>query len=218
MNLRRQANAATFLSHVNENAAAFLGNLAQSGVQLIPAIATARAEDVAGQAFAVHADKCRFVFGDLTLHQREVMRTVDFGAIKMKIERAIFGRQRDHLLAFHQFLPHAPVRDQALDRANAQPMFFLELHQLRQPRHRSVVVQNFAENSGRLQSGEARKIHCRFGVAGAAQHTAVFCSQREDVAGLHEICRCRFRIGNRLNRRRTIVRADAGGHAVRRIH
>ena len=38
------------------------------------------------------------------------------------------------------------------------------------------------------------------------------------MAGLHEVCRCRFRISNRLNRRRAIVRADARGHALRRIH
>ena len=108
------------------------------------------------------------------------------------------------------------MRDQALDRADAQPMFLAEPHQLRQARHRSVVVQDFAEDAGRLQSGHACEIDRRFGVAGAAQHAAVLRSQRKDMSGLHQIVRRRVRIRDGLDGRRAIVRADAGGHAVAR--
>ena len=59
MNLRGQADAASFLAHVNQHAAAFFGDLPQRGVQLIAAIAAARTEDVAGETFAVHAHEGR---------------------------------------------------------------------------------------------------------------------------------------------------------------
>ncbi len=50
------------------------------------------------------------------------------------------------------------MRNQTLDRANAQTVFAFELHQLRQTRHCSIVVQNFAENAGWLQSGQPCEI------------------------------------------------------------
>ena len=68
-------------------------------------------------------------------------------------------------------------------------MLLAELHQLRQTRHCSVVVQNFAEHARRLQSGHARKIDSRFGVTGAAQNSAIFRAQRKNVARLHQIVR-----------------------------
>ena len=71
---------------------------------------------------------------------------------------------------------------------------------------------------GRLQPGEPRKIDRCFGMSGPAQNAAVFCAQRENVARLHEIRRRRFRIGNLLNRRCTVVRADSSGDAFRCVH
>ena len=67
--------------------------------------------------------------------------------------------------------------------------FLPELHQLRQPRHRPVVIQDFAKHAGWLQTRQTREIDCRFGVPGAPQHAACLRAQREDVPGLHEIIR-----------------------------
>src|SRR5450432_1263868 len=58
--LRGQTDAATFLPQINQHAAAGLTYLAQRGVQLIPAIATPGTENIAGQAFAVHAHERGF--------------------------------------------------------------------------------------------------------------------------------------------------------------
>ena len=145
------------------------------------------------------------------------MRAVEFRTIKMQIEIAVIGRHFHDLFALDQFFPHPPMRDQTLDGANAQAVFFAEPHQLRQTRHRAVVMQNFAEHPGRLQSGHGGKINCRFGVTSAAQDAAVLRSQRKDMAGLHQIIRLRDGIGDDLNGSRPIVRADAGGHAMRGI-
>ena len=135
----------------------------------------------------------------------------------MQIEIAVIGRQFHDLLQLHQFFAYAPVRDQTLDRANAQPMFLAELHQLRQPRHRSVVVQDFAKHSRRLQSGHSREIDGRFGVTCASQHAAILGPQRKHMTRLIEIVRRRFRVRDRQDGRRAIVRADPGRHSARRI-
>ena len=94
-----------------------------------------------------------------------MMRAVQRRAIEMQIEVAVVRRQFHDLLRLDQFFLEASVRDQALDRADAQPVFFAELHQFRQTRHGPVVVQNFAENAGRLEPRHPRQIDRRFRMA-----------------------------------------------------
>ena len=147
-----------------------------------------------------------------------MMRAIELRAVKVQIEVAVIGRQFHDLLALRPaFRVSAAMRDQALDRANAQPVLFPELHQLRQPRHRSVVMQDFAKHARRLQPGQPREIHGRFRMTRAPQHAAVLGAQRKDVPRLDQIVRRRFRIRDRLDRRRPIVRADPRRHAARRI-
>ena len=184
VNFCREADAASFLPHVNQDAVSFVRDLAQRGVQLIPAIAAPRTEDVASETFAVNADQRRAVLRDLAFDQREMMRAVELRSVKMQIEIAVIGRQFHHLFRFDKFLRQTPMRDQALDRADPQPMFLPELHQFWEARHRPVVVQNFAENSGRLQTGHSRVIDRGFGVTGAPQDAAILRAQRKDVTGL----------------------------------
>jgi len=75
-------------------------------------------------------------------------------------------------------------------------------------------MQNFAQDPCRLKPGHGGKINCRLGVPSAAQDATVFCSQRKDMAGLHEIVRLGNGIGYDLNSPRPIMRADPGCHAV----
>ena len=70
-------------------------------MKLISAIAALRAEDVAGQAFAVHTHERRLVRRNSSLHEREVVRTIQDRAIKMQVEIAVIGRQPNDLFAFN---------------------------------------------------------------------------------------------------------------------
>ena len=110
------------------------------------------------------------------------------------------------------------MSDQTLNRANAQGVLFAEFHQLRQPRHRAVVMQNLAKHSGRLQPSHARKIDSRLCVTSPAQYAAILRPQGKDMTGLHEIFGRGFWIGNRQDRRRAIVCADSGSDTARRVH
>ena len=71
----------------------------------------------------------------------------------MQIEIAVIRRHFHDLFALDQFFADPTMRDQTLNGADAEAVFFAEPHQLRQTRHRAVVMQNFAEHPGRLQSG-----------------------------------------------------------------
>ena len=97
-------------------------------------------------------------------------------------------------------------------------MFFSELHQFREPRHRPIVVQDFTEDARRLESGQARQIDRRLGMPSAAEDAPVLGAKRKDMSGLNQILRRRFRVRDGLDRRRPIVRADSGRHPARRIH
>ena len=90
-----------------------------------------RAEDVAGQAFAVDADEDRLVVrrsalplgvavADAALAQREVRLRIDGALVGVQRERAPVGRQRDALDALDELLALEAVADQVRDRAHLQ--------------------------------------------------------------------------------------------------
>ncbi len=93
LDFRREADAASFLPHIDNHAAAGVGDLPHGLMQLRPAIAAARAEHVAGQTFAVDAHQNIFLPGHLAAHERQMMLAVGFRAIQMQIEIAVIGRQ-----------------------------------------------------------------------------------------------------------------------------
>src|SRR5205814_1637685 len=97
-----QSNAASFLSHVNQDTAAFLLNLPQRGVQLISTIAPPRAENVASETLAVHAHQRWFVLLDLSFFQGKMMLAVECRAIQMQVKIAVIGGHLYDQLQFHE--------------------------------------------------------------------------------------------------------------------
>src|SRR6266550_959431 len=77
VNFCRQPNSPSFLAHVNQNAVTLLLDLPQRRMQLIPAVAAPRSENVAGETLAVHPHQRRFVLVDVALDQREMMLPVE---------------------------------------------------------------------------------------------------------------------------------------------
>ena len=183
-------------------------------MQLISAIAPTRTEHVACQALAVHANQRRFVLINFAFDQGQMMLAVEFRTVQMQIEITVVGRHFNDLLRLYEFFAYAPMRDQTLDRTNAQAMLFAEFHQLRQPRHGTVVVQNFAEHSRRLESGHSCQIDGGLGVPGASQDTSVLRAQWKDMPGLVEIVGRRFRIRDCQDSSGPIVSADTRGHTT----
>ena len=61
--------------------------------------------------------------------------------------------------------------------------------QIRDARHRSVVVHHFADDAGGLQAGELRQVDGGLGLARSLEHAAGTGLEREDVSRLHEVVR-----------------------------
>src|SRR5919106_1741768 len=83
VNFCREPDAAPFLPHVNQNAAAFLLDLLKRRMQLISTVASARSENVSGKTLAVDAHQGWFAFVDAAFHQREMMLAVELRAVQM---------------------------------------------------------------------------------------------------------------------------------------
>ena len=115
-----------------------------------------------------------------------------------------------------QLVRHA-IADQVGDRDNLDAVLDSELAQLRQPRHRAIVVHDFADDRRRRQSGDARQVNRGFGLAGPHQHAAFAGAQRKDVAGPRQVRGARAQVNRDLNRRRAVGGADAGGHTAPRF-
>ena len=88
------------------------GNLFHGLLQLRSAIAAARAEHVAGEAFAVHAYECAAARVHAAPDEREMVLIIDGGAVQMQIEFAEVGGHGDEFLAGNEFFTFAAVLDE----------------------------------------------------------------------------------------------------------
>src|SRR5262249_30834765 len=111
----READAASFLAHVDHNSATGFGNLAHGLMQLRATIATAGTEDIASETFAVNTDEHIFLAGHFATNESEMMLAIDFGTIEVKAEIAVIGWELHDLDSFNQFLAGATILDEIGD-------------------------------------------------------------------------------------------------------
>ena len=179
-------------------------------VELGAAVAAARAEDVTGQALAVHADEHRLVRARIALDEREVIDAVDLRPPRLAGERPV---ARGHRRLGH--LVDEPLGAQAVapergDADHRQPMRERERLELGPPRHRTPVrADDLREHAHGLAPGEPSEIDRRFRMPGALEHAARPAAQRQDVARADEVAGDGVRIGERSERSRAIGGRDA---------
>src|SRR5437870_1878435 len=73
-----QSDSASFLTHVNQHAVAFLCDLSERGVQLNSAIASARSKNVAGKTLTVHTHERRLLLVNFAFDYSKVMLPIQF--------------------------------------------------------------------------------------------------------------------------------------------
>ncbi len=81
-----------------------------------------------------------------------------------------------------------------------------------------VVVDDLAEQTGRVQAGQAAQVDGGLGVAGPLQHTALAGHEGVDVPGAGQVTRAGGRIAQRLHRGASVMGRDAGGGVVPIVH
>ena len=92
-----------------------------------------------------------------------------------------------------------------------------EGREIRHAGHGAVVVHDLAHDAGRDEARETCEVDGGLGLTRALEHAARLRAQREDMPGLHEVVRDRARVDRHLNRERSVVRRDAGRHALARL-
>ncbi|MNK84608.1 hypothetical protein D3C87_1044600 [compost metagenome] len=110
------------------------------------------------------------------------------------------------------FVDH-PVVNQVGDGADLDVVFGGKSFQFGATGHGAVVVHHFADHAARLETGHARQVARRFGVAGTGQGTAGLGHQREDVARADDVFSLGITGGGSLHGARTVGGGNAGGHA-----
>src|SRR5947207_460762 len=165
----------------------------------------------------MHADEDRRVAADVTDDERERRPALHAGLVRIGDELTeLRGKLRRRHTAHELLLAHA-VLDQRLDRNHLELIETGELVELRQPRHPTVVVEHFADDSGGVAASEPGQIDGGLGVAGPAEDAARHRAQREDMSGGGQVAWPHGRVDQCANRHRAVVGGGPGRHAATRI-
>ena len=228
--------AARSVVEVEDCAAAFFRNHAHGLVEDFAAMAVG-GEDVAGGAARVHANqngmrarraRCAGISGDVcrTFMARGAtgaqvaadegdvaFAAVDLAFVGDHAELAVFRLNAGFAGADDVALVAQAVADEFGDSENAQIVLGAERDQVGNAGHFAVVAHDFADDAGGLQAGEARQIDRGLGLASAHQNAALAGTQREDVAGAHEIGGGRFGVDGGADGVSAVGCGDACGDA-----
>src|SRR5260370_4247565 len=131
LDLGRQADSSSLLSHVNQDTSALALDLLQGSVQLVAAIAAARTEHISGQTLAMYSNQ-RWICGrHRSGGQRQMMDVVPDGSIEIQTKVTRACRRPNFLLFNDQLFSDTPVRDQIFDRADLKPKFLFKGEEFR---------------------------------------------------------------------------------------
>src|SRR2546426_331172 len=202
------------LAHVHEHASPLGLDDREGLLELRPAVAAARVKDIADQALGVDADQHRLVADHLPHHERHRHPVVHARVIRDRGEIAEVGGQLVGRDPTDQLLRADPILDQVLDRDHREAVLQGELLERGPPRHPAVLVEDLADDAGRVATREPREVHGRLGVAGAAQDAARHRPEGQDVAGARQVFGPHLLIHEGANRDRAVVGGGAGRDAA----
>lgn len=115
------------------------------------------------------------------------MHAIHQRAVEVEIEIAVVGRQNNRLLFLDEAFAFPSVGDEVLDRAHFEAVLALEFNQVRQSRHRAVILHDLTNHPRGVESGEAREVDRGLGVASSTENAAGFGLEREHMAWLDQV-------------------------------
>ena len=214
LELVEQTDAATFLIEIHDHAPALFGDHLHRGVQLPAAVASQRMEHVASEALRVHSDENAVVaFAHVAENERDVLVIVDVVAISDHPPYAELGREPRFGNAMNESLGLEAIRDELRDGDEREVVLRRELLELRTPRSRAIFIQNFANDSGRIESSEVSQDRLRLQCGQHAEELHHRAREAGNVSGSSQIGGTVAGSTATLNRLCAILRADSRGHA-----
>ena len=162
----------------------------------------------------MNARKDGFVFRPAPLDQRQMgflaERILVCNQLEISVQR---GQIHFHRPPYETFRPH-PVRNEVLDRNNAEAEPVRHFHQVGRTRHHAFFGHDFHQRAHRGAAGHAGQVHRRFGMPGPPQHAAVLGAKGKYVARTRKIRGRALRIGERAKGPGAIRRRNARRDAV----
>ena len=146
-------------------------------------------EDVAGDAFGVDPHQDGFVGVDLPLHQGDVLVVVHIVVIGDGGELPQVGGQFDGGPAVDEGLVPQPVLHQVGDGGDLDIVLFGKFLQVRHPGHGAVILHDFADHRGALETRQAGQVRGTLGLPGAHQNPALPGPDGKNVPRAHQVVR-----------------------------
>ena len=203
---------------VHDNALALLVDHLHGLVQLLSAIATLAGKDIASHATGVHAYQYWLFGSPFALEYGDVLQAVALLAEGNDAEVAVFGGQVSLYALLHQAFLLQTVGDEVLDGDYLQTMLACHFLQLGHACHGAVLVENFNECRGRLQTAKACQVDGCLGVSCSLQYATVLGIEGVDVSWATEIGGFSGGVGQGTDGGGTVVCAHTGGATVQEIH
>ena len=215
--LVHQTDATALLLHIDHHALALFLDGLHGLMQLLATIAALRSEDVASHTRRVHAHQHGLVLLPLALDQCQMLQSCALLSEGHQTEMTVV-RRHIHLFAhLDERLFLESVGYHVLDADHFQVPLSCKVHQFGQSCHRTVLVHDLHQCSGRVEASHVTEVDGSLGMATATQHAIVLRIERTDMSWSSEGLRLRCGVGQRLDRLSTIVGTHTRGTALQLI-
>jgi hypothetical protein len=201
-------------AQVDDYTAAFRGDRFESPLQLGAAVTAQGAENVSGEALAVHSDQYATLGvarrGDVPQDEGEMLGSGDHGPERHGPEIPEDGRHGRGGDLLDEPFGGSTVTDQIRDGQDGETVLACELPQLPTAQHRAVLGDELTDQRDGRSAGERHQIDGRFGVSRTSQDTAFTRSQGEHMTGATEVRGPGSGVGERMERPGAISGRDPG--------
>ena len=186
-----EADAAAFLTQVDEDAPTFFGDLAHGCGELLAAVAAERSEAVAGEAFGVNAAEDGRSVIDLPHSEGDVVLAIHAIHEAVDLKVAVLGRKFRSGDAFDEYLMLFPVFDELLNVADLEAFFLRKAEEVFAAGHGAVFIHDLAAQAGGLEPRKAGEVDGCFGMALPFKDAPAAGFQREKMPRAAELFRLR---------------------------
>src|SRR6267142_4730667 len=133
------------LVEIDDCPATFLGDTAHGAFDHLAAGAGGRPKHISGNAMSVHADQNGCISGKIAAHQGHVrVSAIDLALVSDKAEITEAGIDRSVTNTLDVALVAQAIADEFRDGEHLEPMCPAEFDRIRNPRHGSVFLHDFA--------------------------------------------------------------------------
>ena len=216
--LVEQSDAPALLIHIEKDTLARLVDLLHSGVELVAAVATVTAKNVARGARRMYTHEDWLVGVPSAFHKCRMFEAVAQLTEYSHLKLSVFGGHHHFGAALHSGFGFQTVGNEVFDGYNLHIVLLGDLHQLRQPCHRAVLIEDFYQRSRRIQTRQPRKIHSRLGMSRTPQYAPVLSVERIYVTRTSKGFRYRLCIRQRLDGGSPVVYRNTCGTAFYLIY